>query len=726
MPESSGTFWSWLAARHVTDCWQPERFRPEYIELERALSQMSGLAPLQDFVEFVAPSESDSQSARWHADSEGIRRRVADNSDPSESSLTSIALPEEAILVSRHWFQEPKVHYWNENIFRGHGTASSHFLVLRSRSDRSVAWLVNELIKPEAMLQIRRASAGTSLPNLSHDALMKVRVRCLSVEEQREANGAVRDGIKSEVSQLHLKTLRKPFLLTGQTFEERLTQFEQFLSFEGLFPRGDVYFVEPSTNSKESDLFAIRPTDSEAMTASATEFCVPELDLAVNSRWRRWFWDESPAESHRIFNTLASDDELPGHLLLRAGVVSLPPVTFGERFLFPRFSAFRQAVLPSVQADVGVEDQVWADTWSELQRSFGCTNHPAIHVQTDKNASQEAVPNDVEQKLFDWARRIYRPVLGLKVWRGDSIAGAYLLFGDDQTRNYLAVYSRLDEIGIALADVLRPQSELIEDATRRESLRRLSWVMHQLNGPVGRANSALQDIQQLLNGQPSIGSILVPNDETARQRAAITGSVLAQQTLSARLQDAMKAVADVRKIAYQVRRLRRVQGEMPRARLELTRLLADRARSCCGQLSGLRVDYADTDITVDGNLESIREAIDEVLSNACREFRERSVDDPRICLRCWTERGSAWFSITDNALPAGARLIPDPFEEDSSTYASSGRGTGLGLAIVRETFRAHRGGCSLTENVFENERAPGVTFVAHLPLSQPNPQRGAD
>src|SRR5262245_1368618 len=129
MAESSGTFWSWISARHVADCWQPEMSRPEYIDLDRLLSRSTNLAPLHEFVEAVAPSDSGFQPVRWHVDSDGIRRKFVDSTDLSESDITAIALPQEAILVSRHWFHEPKVYYWNEDIFRGHGTASSNFLV---------------------------------------------------------------------------------------------------------------------------------------------------------------------------------------------------------------------------------------------------------------------------------------------------------------------------------------------------------------------------------------------------------------------------------------------------------------------------------------------------------------------------------------------------------------------------------------------------------------------
>lgn len=726
MAESSGTFWSWLSARLVADCWHPDMFRPEYVELENSLTAASGFVPLRDFVEIVAPSAADSQPKKWHADSSGIRRHIVGRPEPDKSSFPIVALPHEAILVSSHWSNEPTIRYWNENVFRGRGTASGYLWVLESRSNQSIAWLCDALRRKESTLQLQRAVAGSPFPSLTQDALLDLRVRCLSDEQRSAVNRTIHDLAKSEMSELHLKALRKPFVLTGQTFEERMTQFEQFLLSEGICSRGDAFFVEPSTNSKGSDLFAVRPIRSDSVALHETDSFLPQDDAIVSSRWRSWFWDESATECHRIFNALAADDELPTHLLLRTGAVLFPSEFGWHKCLLPRFEAFRQAVLPSIHEDVGIEDQVWAQTWNDLQRSAGLPSCVTDAPQEENSASQVIHSRVSDHQLFDWARRVYRPVLALKVWRGEAIVGAYLLFGDDQTGDFAAAYSKLDDIGIALAEVLRPQSTLVEDSTRRESLRRLSWVMHQLNGPVGRANGALDDVNEFLADHPELGRMLVPNDEKARRRARMPGSApLEGQTLAARLQDAMKAVADVRKIAYQVRRLRRVQGALPKSRFELAQLLADRAQSCRGQLPGLLVECTDfEDIVVDGNPESIREAIDEVLSNACRELRERDAVDPRIVLRCWIEQEMAWLSISDNALPATVPLISDPFEEDSSSYAASGRGTGLGLAIVRETFRSHGGACRLNENLTEDGRIPGVTFVASLSLSPSPPHKG--
>ena len=723
MTESSGTFWSWISACHVVDCWHPDVFRPEYIALDDLLTSTSGLAPLRDFVDTVPPSDTALQPAKWYADVSGIRRHIVGRTDAERAARASVMLPREAILVSSQWVQEPSIRYWSEDVFRGRGTASSQLWVLKGRTSQSIAWLCDALRRKDSTLQLQRAVAGSTVPHLTLDALLNVRVKCIAEEQRDAASRFVRDSATSEARDLHLKALRKPFVLTGQTFEERITQFEQFLETEGLCSREDAFFVEPSTNSKASDLFTVRPLRSGSAPSRRPDTFVPQNDGTVSLRWRSWFWDESATECHRVFNSLAADDALPTHLLLRTAAASVPSGFGDEKCILPQFEVFRQAALSAIHADDGGELQLWGNTWNDLQRSAGY-----LHALTDQSPNDATSPRQLDisdHSLFEWARRVYRPVLALKVWRGESIVGAYLLFGDDQFGDFAAAYSTLDDIGIALADVLRPQVDLAQDATRRESLRRLSWVMHQLNGPVGRANSALEDINEFLNGHADVAALLVPNEDNARRRARMPGNNLGQQTLSARLQTAMKAVGDVRKIAYQVRRLRRVQGTLAMSPLCLAELVRERSHSCQQQIPRLSVECAELPNTmVLGNRDSLREAIDEVLSNACRELRERDVDEPKLELRCWIREMMAWLTVRDNALPATERLIADPFEEDSSTYAASGRGTGLGLAIVRETFRAHGGYCSLSENFAEDGRAPGVTFAACVPLRQPQALEG--
>src|SRR5262249_34672209 len=188
-----------------------------------------------------------------------------------------------------------------------------------------------------------------------------------------------------------------------------------------------------------------------------------------------------------------------------------------------------------------------------------------------------------------------------------------------------------------------------------------------------------------------------PTEDKARKRARMPGGgSIDRHTFIARVQDAQKAVADIRKVAYQLIRLRRVQSGLKMESFSLTNAIRQCTQISIANNPNVVMDSEGlSEVELVGNEESLRYAIDEVLSNSCRELQVRAVAEPAIRIRCGADDGNAWISISDNGLPADVPLIDGVFEECITTYEQSGRGTGLGLTIVRETFRAHAGDCSL-------------------------------
>lgn len=314
---------------------------------------------------------------------------------------------------------------------------------------------------------------------------------------------------------------------------------------------------------------------------------------------------------------------------------------------------------------------------------------------------------------------IFRPAVALKVFRPDEVAGVYVLFGPDQVEDPDGARALLAGYGERLSEVLSQPAEIIDDAARRELLRRLSWVMHQLNGPIGRATNAAEDLDAFAKRFPEVATRLIPDEERAKARAEMRGEDLERFTFATRLGELAKAIADIRSLTYQICRLKRAQGDLSKQRCDLAKLLRSTATGCSQQVHGLKLeaDGCDEPVIVSGNAESLCEAFTEVLNNACRELREQEAQQPTIALSIYSADGVARLAIRDNALPVRQQLIANPFDEDASTYAKEGRGSGLGLAIVRETFRRHGGSCRLFENRLEDgTREAGVTFDASLPL----------
>jgi signal transduction histidine kinase len=449
----------------------------------------------------------------------------------------------------------------------------------------------------------------------------------------------------------------------------------------------------------------------------------------VNAAWRQWYWDTSENELTRVFDSFQAEHELPPHLLSR--MISKRP-RFGDAlaegvFPIPAISVFRDAI--ALDDDEAVDDEAssmaLAEAWGSLlergddKRPMGKLGE-AYGIDPEEYVSVLAGYYGFGQDLLDWLRVVYRPALAVKVLKQGEVAGAYILFGDDQLQSTADAHSHLEQLGATLAEVLVPPSELLEEVTRRESLRRLSTIMHEIGRPAGRAKVALDDVAAFLAERHDLAIQLVPNEEEARNRAQLAEEPLSSYSLSTRVEVARKAVDEIRRIIEQTRQLRRVQGdELPQSVVDLGGLLQERIAQAKEGLPGLRVELELTEgIRVNANLETVAFAVDEVLSNACRELRTRQIASPTICLRSRMHGARGWFEISDNGLAADADLPKNVFDEWVTRYAADSQGSGLALAIVRETFRRHGCICTLEENRDDSgHRVPGVTFAASLPLA---------
>jgi signal transduction histidine kinase len=691
-------------------------FRPEYIDLDRHIAGSSGFERLGDLMEIVSPSQP-SGNAKWHVDTNGIRRGAEIGTSSASTPQSITQLPNEAILISKGLIGVPEVRYWNSSVFHGDATASWNYWVLRDRTGTGCGWIFRQLRSKYSQLQLQRASLGTLSSNLSTADVMDLRVKCIADQDRPEINKAVIAEHESEAASLLSQRLSRPFFLTGRTFEERMRQFEKFLESEAWFTPEEAFFIEPATRNRDSDLFRVRPIRSPG--PRLTRF-VPQDTPSASEEWKSWFWDTSKATRHRVFNSFVTTDELPSQLL--ACIVPYPEMIAAQArsVLLPAFSTFRNTVLPIIEADVGVEDQVWVEVWEDLQSNLTMSHPvgPLAPSRFDTATGQESP--DFAARLFDWSRSAYRPLIAIKVMRDDAVFGVYILVGKDQLADRLQSFAELDDLGIILSDVLHPPSDLVDEATSRESLRRLSKVMHQIKGPLGRVLNALSEVRQFLADHPDIAVQYVVPEEEAKKFARMPGGNLAGKTLAGRLEIAEKAACDAKRVSDQLIQLRRVQAKLSDTKTwtSLSKLLRNCVRSC--QEAHQDIDFRVSDLgdwMANCDAGQLGYAIDEVLNNSVRELRVRKRERPFIEVSCGRQGNQLWLAISDNGLPETIDLTRNPFEECISTYESDGLGTGLGLTIVRETFLSHDGDCSLQPNFSDEDRILGVTFYAHLKAS---------
>lgn len=717
---------TWIDPGDLDRSWHPAFHAPEYRELDRQLEDRRQYATLGTLVQLTKPSRPDdevNQTGRWLV--RGGLEIVKLGEGPPPGPL--VPLPSQAIVIPSHFSTTVQPTHWDETLFPGGGLTQLGMIVLLPRGAESIGWLAYELASDLVQLQLRRSAIGSAFPRIEVSSLLEIKIRVPTAEERRRLSEFVRERQRNKAAferahplLVSAKKGVKPFVLTAATFEGRLEQFENYLLEQQIVGGESAFFVEASTSDRSSDLFVVRPLRGIQDDSLGRQHAhlQPQEDGHVNSDWRRWYWEPSSAEKFTLFNSLGTSTALPSHLLARMTARITPAAAAALRAqILPGFDFFRQAI--EVHRDDDWDEaavkQVLASTWLALQRSQLSAGDLA-HAET-------AVEKDAEfaARLFEWLRYVFRPAVALKIQREGEVAGAFILFGTDQLDDSEGARAVLSGYGERLGELLGQPFEVIDDAARRESLRRLSWVMHQLNGPIGRATSAVEDLDECLKGAPTIASLLVPSEEKAKARAAMRGENIQHFTFATRLGELSKAIGDIRSLTYQIRQLRRAQGDLQKQKCDLTELLRLKANECAEQVHGLRIDAENPSVYALGDALVLNEAFSEVLNNACRELKEREIGQPTIAIRVWAEGGSARITIRDNALPVDCQLISNPFDEDASTYARQGRGSGLGLAIVRETFRTHGGSWQLLENRDDKGgRLAGVTFGASLPLLTPD------
>ena len=118
----------------------------------------------------------------------------------------------------------------------------------------------------------------------------------------------------------------------------------------------------------------------------------------------------------------------------------------------------------------------------------------------------------------------------------------------------------------------------------------------------------------------------------------------------------------------------------------------------------------DARVTVRGNVELVRRALDNVLRNAL----QHAPDGSRIDIRCHQHDGHVLIAIRDwgEGVPEQVieRLGAPFFRVDESRAESTG-GMGLGLAIARRAMHLHHGSL-LAENA-----SPGLRIILRLPAA---------
>ncbi len=279
------------------------------------------------------------------------------------------------------------------------------------------------------------------------------------------------------------------------------------------------------------------------------------------------------------------------------------------------------------------------------------------------------------------ARALSRPVRTLraatqKLAEGDmSVRVAPDLRGAD--RETLALGLELDRMAARI--------ESLRDAERRL----LRDVSHELRSPLARLNLALELLRR--KTPPEAEAQLARIDRESQRLDAIVGELLSLSRLEA---------------GAGLERTERVEID------ELVRAIVDDVAFEAEQ-KGARVALAEhgAQISVQGNEELLRRAIENVLRNAVRFTKEGS----SVELAIDRDGDVAKLTVRDHGPGVPEAALTDifrPFYRVEDDRARTTGGTGIGLAIAERALRLHGGSIKA-----ENARDGGLVVSMQLPVA---------
>ncbi len=265
-----------------------------------------------------------------------------------------------------------------------------------------------------------------------------------------------------------------------------------------------------------------------------------------------------------------------------------------------------------------------------------------------------------------------------------------LAAGEKSARIAPDMAGRNDELGLLARAFNHMAGQIEQENVREREL--LAAVSHELRSPLTRLSVSVELLRREHVPAEFLDRISL---ETERMEALI-GSILEYSRMEARLQPFSRVdlAALVREVVEDVR----FEGSM---------------RGC-----GVEAHAPET-LTISGDAEMLRHAVENVLRNALRH----TPDDGRIGVRLEKKRDTCRLKVEDNGpgVPEAAleQIFRPFFRVDASRQRASG-GTGMGLSISESAVRAHRGRIWA-----ENRRQGGLAVVMELPLEPEKALPGA-
>jgi len=251
---------------------------------------------------------------------------------------------------------------------------------------------------------------------------------------------------------------------------------------------------------------------------------------------------------------------------------------------------------------------------------------------------------------------------------------------------------------------LRGFAKVTQDLTQQRELRNLqraaqqvnefvAMLAHELRNPLAPIRSAVQVLQKLPPGDPSVPAMYKTLERQSGQLARIVDDMI-----------------DISRITRGVLEIRKQPMELAEA---LHAALESAAPEVQARRHTIEVDVPRGGLQVSGDLHRLTQVLTNLLNNAARYTPEGG----RITVKAAAEAGSAVLRVIDNGRGISPELLPrifDMFVQGRTALERVGGGLGIGLALARRIAEMHDGRLE----ALSAGDGRGAEFVLRLPLCE--------
>lgn len=430
----------WIAPERLTETLLPGFFHPKYDAVDSFLADSSQRwVRLGDLVHELTPRTPPPShpTITWFVEGSPTSLEISELQPRQSLPTGSFLLPEKAILLQLTVKGSLGVEYWDSALYPGGGAASPDVLVLTTAGTTDPAWIAWQLRTNELVdLQLDRARLGTIIPRIDQSLVLRLCLPVPGLSQQLDDANTLRRIIREEQSlsraQKNIEAARRiqrEFVVTGASLQDRLQQFEDYLTSEEWITPGSLFRLDRVEGTLKFTVRPIRQPRTSARHAPS-----PTSEVNATQKWSEWCSD--PQEPWRVFNSFLDKEDLPASVLAQITANSQSQATaLNAQFVgLPNFDGWREFYRSVWDLQGALTPSDWSQMLKIWRVVFRELPTDSIAALTAENTS---IRNDLrdtpESTLIAFVREVSRPILALKAIHEEQVARIFLIVGPDQT-----------------------------------------------------------------------------------------------------------------------------------------------------------------------------------------------------------------------------------------------------------------------------------------------------